>query len=173
MVMKIGTKGNSIFLRNDAVSNYQWKWFSKREIVPFNKINDGDEIYSEIKSFGGKCLEIFVDDLFVDGGKVQIWNCNNAIQQQWKYNSLSGEVVNNGGKCLDVDYDDYHANINGAKVQIWECNKWDNQKWIIIGNYIISKNGKCLDIDAPQLNDNGGLVQLWNCGTENNQLWVV
>ncbi len=37
----------------------------------------------QIKSWNGKCVDIHSPDLYNDGAKVQLWDCNGAIQQRW------------------------------------------------------------------------------------------
>ena len=74
---------------------------------------------------GGKCLDVHVPDMRNNGGRVQVWDCNGAPQQQW---SLRGNtLVNVGGKCLDVHAPDMRN--NGGRVQVWDCNGAPQQQW--------------------------------------------
>ena len=34
---------------------------------------------------GGKCLDVHVPDMRNNGGRVQVWDCNGAPQQQWRF----------------------------------------------------------------------------------------
>eukprot|EP01084_Bolivina_argentea_P180282 311456_1 len=154
-----------------------WNAFPLR--AKFRSVTLGDsapppsEGFQKLKSGGGKCLDVSGANVNNNGAIVHIWNCQDVVQQKWKYES--GTIKNEGGKCLDVDLDDYNNNSDGAKVQIWDCNTWDNQQWTFSGEQIKSKNGKCLDVDLPGLNNNGGKVQLWTCAgsgwSEPNQKW--
>eukprot|EP01084_Bolivina_argentea_P299171 515664_1 len=129
-------------------------------------------MFKEYGRFKHSCVSIH---FAWDGGTVRVWDCNNAIQQLWYYDTSTNEIKNKAGRCLDVHYDDYHSKTNGALVQIWKCNEQDNQKWIINGNQIKSSNGKCLDIhwDDYVANNNGGEIQLWDCNGQDNQGWIL
>eukprot|EP01084_Bolivina_argentea_P285082 488790_1 len=72
--------------------------------------------YSEIESFGGKCLDIHLDDYQKNGGKVQVWDCNGWDNQLWKYEN--GIIKSKGGKCLYIDLADFESKSNGALVQM-------------------------------------------------------
>ena len=124
--------------------------------------------YKSVRSEGGKCLEVNLEDLVKNGGKVQVWECNNQIQQHWK---LDGEkLVNEGGKCLDVDLP--QLTKDGGKVQVFDCNGQIQQKWKLDEHdRLVNAGGKCLDVDINQLTKDGGTVQIWQCHKEKNQRW--
>lgn len=72
-----------------------------------------------------KCLDVHAPEQHNNGAKVQVWTCNNAIQQTWR---LEGTRIRSGaGKCLDVHAPEQHN--NGAKVQVWDCNNTVQQTW--------------------------------------------
>jgi len=125
--------------------------------------------YPSLRSETGKCLDIHIEDLVKDGGRVQIWECNNKTQQRWKFDDQD-RLVNESGKCLDVHVDD--LNKDGGKVQIWECSDEIQQKWKLDKKgRLVNKGGKCLDVDANELTKDGGKVQVWECRNEKNQQW--
>lgn len=125
--------------------------------------------FKSFQSEGGKCLDVNIEDLVKDGGKVQIWDCHNAIQQRWKFDDQD-RLVNEGGKCLDVYVEDLAK--DGGKVQIWECNDQIQQKWNLDKKgRLVNKGGKCLDVDINELTKNGGKVQIWSCNDQKNQRW--
>ncbi len=125
--------------------------------------------YRSIQNGGGKCLEVALEDLVENGGKVQISECNGSIQQQWNIDAL-GHLVNEGGKCLDIHAPD--LNVDGGKVQTWDCGDVDQQKWALNEKgAFVSKGGKCLDVNLPDLNTDGGKVQIWACADVIQQQW--
>jgi hypothetical protein len=118
---------------------------------------------------GGKlCLDVDAADQRRDGGRVQLWQCNDSDQQLWT--SRGPQIVSLAGLCLDADF----ANLrnNGARVQVWRCNGSIQQQWHWQGRGILSSGGKCLDADLGGLKTNGGRVQLWDCNGSVQQQWV-
>ena len=124
--------------------------------------------YRSLRNEGGKCLDVHLEDLAINGGRVQIWDCNNEIQQRWKFDK--GRLMNEGGKCLDVHVVDLKK--DGGKVQIWDCNTEIQQQWKFDNKgRLVNGGGKCLDIHIEDLNKNGGKVQIWECRDATNQRW--
>ncbi len=127
--------------------------------------------YRSLRNEGGKCLDIHVEDLVTNAGRVQIWECNNEIQQRWKFDD-QGRLVNEGGKCLDVHVEDLKK--DGGKVQIWDCNNEIQQRWKLDKQgRLVNGGGKCLDIHIDDLNKDGGKLQIWECQAKPkaNQQW--
>ena len=124
---------------------------------------------ARIKSGAGKCLDVHAADQHQNGGRVQVWDCNNTLQQSWR---LVGRTIKSGaGKCLDVHAADQHR--NGAKVQVWDCNNSVQQTWTVVGRAIKSGAGKCLDVHAADQYRNGGRVQVWDCNNSLQQSWIT
>lgn len=73
-----------------------------------------------------KCLDVELSEIDQDGGKVQIWEYHDGINQKWYFDDV-GRLVNGGGKCLDVESSEIDQ--DGGKVQIWECHDGTNQRW--------------------------------------------
>ncbi|WP_363351974.1 RICIN domain-containing protein [Methylocystis echinoides] len=122
-----------------------------------------------IVSGARKCLDVHAPDQHVNGAKVQVWDCNYALQQTWRFD---GQAIKSGaGKCLDVHAPDQF--MNGAKVQVWDCNNSMQQTWRIEGQAIKSGAGKCLDVHAPDQFTNGGKVQVWDCNNSTQQTWFA
>ena len=108
-----------------------------------------------IVSSAKKCLDVVAPDQHNNGARVQVWDCNNSLQQTWR---LEGHAIKSGaGKCLDVDAPEQHN--NGGKVQVWDCNNSQQQTWTIDGETIRSGAGKCLDVDAPDEHNHGAKVR--------------
>jgi len=119
-------------------------------------------------SGGGLCLDVDAASQHVNGGKVQVWACNNQDQQQWTLSA--GRIVSLAGKCLDADLAGLHT--NGGRVQVWDCNGSVQQHWMPQGRTLRSGGGKCLDVNVGQLKQNGGYVQVWDCNGAIQQTWT-
>jgi hypothetical protein len=118
-------------------------------------------------SGGGLCLDVDAPQQRVNGGKVQVWACNNQDQQQWTLRA--GRIVSLAGKCLDVNLP--QLRVNGGRVQVWDCNGSVQQRWILQGRQLRNGGGKCLDVNVGQLRQNGGAVQVWDCNGAVQQTW--
>lgn len=116
---------------------------------------------------GGLCLDVHSADVLNNGGNVQVWECNEEIQQQWKFEG--GAVINEGGLCLAAHLPD--ATTNGGNVQVWGCNGQPQQQWRTEGNAIINELGLCLEVNGPDAMANGGNVQVWDCNSQPQQQW--
>ena len=123
-----------------------------------------------VRSATGKCLDVHAPDQLKNGGRVQVWDCNNQDQQDWRV--IDRALVTKKGKCLDVHAPD--QNKNGGRVQIWDCNGSPQQQWSMPdGKSLRSAAGKCLDVNAPDQGVNGGRVQVWDCNGSQQQRWLV
>ncbi|GGW68937.1 beta-xylanase [Streptomyces lucensis JCM 4490] len=121
----------------------------------------------QIKGVGsGRCLDV-PNSSTSDGTRLQLWDCNNATNQQWTYTG-AGELRVYGNKCLDAA-----GTGNGAKVQIYSCWGGDNQKWRLNsdGTIVGVQSGLCLDAVAGGT-ANGTLIQLYSCSNGGNQRWT-
>lgn len=124
-----------------------------------------------IRSGADKCLDVHAPDQDVNGGKVQVWDCNGTNQQTF---ILDGDTVKTkGGKCLDVHAPDQLT--DGGRVQVWDCNGASQQIWRVEFNARRITNGgrKCLDVHAPEQRANGGRVQVWDCNGSLQQIWTA
>lgn len=125
--------------------------------------------YRSLQNEGGKCLEVNIEDLVKNGGRIQVWECNGSIQQRWKFDEV-GRLVNEGGKCLDAHLPDLKT--DGGKVQTWDCVDVVQQKWTLSENgALVNGGGKCLDVNLPEFKTDGGKVQLWECVDVVQQRW--
>ncbi len=123
-----------------------------------------------------KCLDVHAPTMQQDGGRVQVWRCNRAPQQIWRWNGYSS-IRNEGGLCLDAHAPD--MGTDGGRVQVWTCNGSPQQRWRYDETFKTIKNaaGLCLDAHGPDSSKDGGRVQVWSCGAPNqfvpNQRWDV
>jgi hypothetical protein len=123
----------------------------------------------DILSGADKCLDVDAGAQYRDGAKVQVWDCNGTLQQQW---FLSGNEIRSGaGKCLDVDAGAQYK--NGGRVQVWECNGTIQQQWRVFRGEIRSGVNKCLDVPSPDQFRNGAPLQVWDCNGERQQSWRI
>lgn len=142
--------------------------FAERLFVTFQAKKRSLDFRS-LQNTGGKCLEVALEDLVKNGGKVQVWGCNGSIQQHWRFDEF-GRIVNEGGKCLDVNLPD--LNTDGGKVQVWDCADVVQQKWTLTPNgALVNEGGKCLDVHLPEFKTDGGKVQIWECVEVVQQQW--
>jgi hypothetical protein len=136
--------------------------------------NRTSQEFFTLTNHGKKCLEVHRGDFDarLNGGKVQIWDCNSTINQDWKLDN-SGRLTTRNGKCLEVD--SKQQTQDGARVQIGDCyNNRSTQQWYVDnGRLRHQSGGKCLDIDSKTMDQNGGRVQLWDCHERVNQRWVI
>lgn len=121
-----------------------------------------------IKSAFGKCVDVHAPEQLMNGGSIQVWDCNGQDQQTWI--RIGKALITKNGKCLDVHSPD--QNLNGGRVQLWDCNGQPQQQWTIVSNGSIrSAAGKCLDVHAPHQLLNGGRLQVWDCNGQPQQRW--
>jgi hypothetical protein len=126
-------------------------------------------------SYNGKCVDADLNAINTNGTKVQLWGCNNRLQQRWQTWSDGTIRSSYRGRCLDADLNT--INGNGTKVQLWDCNGSRQQQWIIAdrdsrGLTIRSAyNGRCVDADLNAINNDGAKVQLWDCNNQKHQRW--
>ena len=134
----------------------------------------GTFVWISVKS--GRCVDADLNTINGNGTKVQLWDCNNQAQQNWRSYTDGTIRSSKNGKCLDADLNT--INGNGTKVQLWDCNGQPQQRWTITGSStaathrVISQyNGRCIDADLNTINGNGTKVQLWDCNGQPQQDW--
>jgi hypothetical protein len=117
----------------------------------------------------GRCVDTN-GNVFADGTKEQIWDCNHAAGETWTYNSLGELTVDNGQYCLDATG---QGTANGTRIQLWRCLGGANQEWTLsIKHTIVGiQSGKCLDVTSYGT-ANGTPLQLWTCNATTNQQWT-
>jgi hypothetical protein len=74
-----------------------------------------------------KCMDVSGSGT-ADGTKVQLWDCNGTVAQQWQQvDGRPGALVNpNSGKCLDLPNSN---TTNGTQLVINPCNGGASQHW--------------------------------------------
>mmetsp|Transcript_28616 Transcript_28616/g.65927 ORF Transcript_28616/g.65927 Transcript_28616/m.65927 type:complete len:620 (-) Transcript_28616:40-1899(-) len=65
-----------------------------------------------------------------NNGYVQMFKCHGGRNQQWVYNSRTGEIKSRQhmAYCLNL----HGASVrNGGHINIWKCNRHNSQKWLV------------------------------------------
>ncbi|WP_285598009.1 ricin-type beta-trefoil lectin domain protein [Kineosporia sp. NBRC 101731] len=125
-------------------------------------------------SYNGKCLDADANNLNRNGTRIQLWDCNNSMQQNFVFNN-DGSIrsATNQAYCLDADLGT--INGNGTIVQLWQCNGSAQQQWkfngSVAGPIRSIYNNRCLDAHLGAINTNGAKVQLWDCNNTGQQGW--
>ncbi|WP_329789710.1 RICIN domain-containing protein [Lentzea sp. DG1S-22] len=85
----------------------------------------------------GRCLDAALEEIDRNGGKVQMWTCGLAgDEQQWRYDHLpdigaGAYIVSQAnGKCLEVAPEELGA--EGGRLQMWDCTGRVEQRWEVI-----------------------------------------
>ena len=102
-----------------------------------------------------------------NGNKIQMWDCNGGVNQQWT--AESNGTLQVYGECMDITGANYG---NGTNIELWTCNGGANQQWEAgNGTLVNPASGKCLD--DPNFNTaNGTQLDLWTCNGGTNQQWT-
>src|SRR6478736_1868306 len=121
----------------------------------------------------GKCLDADSADWTANGGRVQVWDCNQNPNQTWHFDSTTSTIKSDSGLCLDADSRSFTA--DGGSVQVYTCNGWANQRWTVVPglNAIVVSSGLCLDAASDQMANNGGRVQVFTCNGQPQQNWTL
>ncbi|WP_433060633.1 ricin-type beta-trefoil lectin domain protein [Dactylosporangium sp. CS-033363] len=117
----------------------------------------------------GRCVDVD-GAAATNGAKVQLWDCNNQINQAWTLTG-SKQLKVYGGKCLDA-YN--NGTANGTTVDIWDCNGQANQQWTLGADGTIRgvQSGLCVDAYNNGTANATKLV-LWSCNGQSNQRWIL
>lgn len=63
----------------DCNQRQQQQWWTPRTVYPRGYTYTGP-----IRNAGGKCLDVHAPDQFNNGARVQVWTCNETMQQDWR-----------------------------------------------------------------------------------------
>ncbi|GAB2843497.1 non-reducing end alpha-L-arabinofuranosidase family hydrolase [Lentzea nigeriaca] len=109
----------------------------------------------------GRCVDV-PNASRTNGTRVQLYDCNNQVNQQWTY-TAGKQLTVYGTMCLDAA-----GSGNAAAIQIYTCNGQTNQQWNVNANGTITgvQSGRCLDVWSTA---NGAQVQLYDCSGQVNQ----
>ena len=117
-----------------------------------------------------KCLDI-PNGNYENGNKLQVWDCNNTLAQNFYYNPTDETVrsISNYEKCLDIENGKTDP---GTLVQIYNCNNTEAQKFLYdekTKEFKLKKDEtKCLDLMHGSDN-NGNKIQVYHCNNTEAQ----
>jgi streptogrisin C len=120
---------------------------------------------SIVSNMNGKCIDVPGAN-FVDGAKLQMWDCNGTNAQRWTF---TNGTVQAGGKCMDVAW---ASTADGTSVQLANCNGNAAQQFVMsaAGDLVSVLANKCVDIAGWDAN-NGARLIIWPCHGGANQKW--
>lgn len=78
---QVGIDGTAVQIW-DCNRQAQQRWRHQTRVVQTPE--GGLSAPMSLKNDGGKCLDVHAPDQFKNGARVQIWDCNNSMQQKWK-----------------------------------------------------------------------------------------
>jgi streptogrisin C len=151
------------------MKNNAWVSYVKQSETPYDQ-NLNNLPTMRLKS-GNKCLDVN-NNVYNDGNKVQIYDCNDTDAQKFIYDNgyliAAGSLNNNNIQCVaryvDPTVDNYE------RVILNNCSYDPSQIWNIDGKLIKSPDGKCLDVPNGKY-DNGVVPLLYTCNNGSNQMW--
>jgi hypothetical protein len=121
---------------------------------------------SLISSLNSRCIDVPGAN-FVDGARLEMWDCNGGSNQKWTF--AGGALQSQNGKCMDVAAG---STANGAAVQVYTCNGTGAQQFTLTsaGDLVNPQSNKCVDITGAN-SAAGTLLELWDCNGGSNQKW--
>jgi streptogrisin C len=120
-----------------------------------------------VSHFNGKCIDVPGSN-FVDGARLQMWDCNGTGAQRWTF--VDG-TLRAGGKCMDVAW---ASTANGAAIQLANCSGNLAQQFVLTGagDLVSVLANKCVDI-AGWNSSSGAQLITWPCAGTANQKWTA
>lgn len=119
----------------------------------------------------GRCLDV-PSGSTVAGTKVQLYDCNGNVAQNWTQQA-NGTLVNpNSGLCLTAPG---ATPGNGTLLDIEACTGSTAQQFRLEYPYqpVAAPGGKCLDVSGANSGGNGAAIDLWDCQREAaDQYWL-
>lgn len=132
----------------------------------FSSTDDG--LRGQITSAAtGRCVDL-ADGVFNNGTRVQMWDCNGLIQQQWGFAITDGTIspLNDASGLAVVN----NPMVDGAAVQLWSSTGSPNQSWYFNNAALVTSSGKVLDA-VNYGTGNGTRLQVWDDLGGANQRW--
>lgn len=158
-------------------------------VTPLDHIEPGQIVFLLSAEPPNRCLDADLNTIGANGTRVQLWDCNNQLQQQWfvgQWGNYNYFVNQASGRCLDADTNT--AYWDGGVVQLWDCNNLPQQKWGVwvhdsaqraVGfwnqwyevNASYNNSLHYLDADLNTIGANGTKVQTWTSNLQTQQIW--
>ncbi|MGW2716836.1 arabinofuranosidase catalytic domain-containing protein [Streptomyces sp. NPDC001492] len=123
-----------------------------------------------VSSASGRCLDV-KGNADTPGTTLEIWDCNEQVNQAFEFTSAGELRTMNGTRCVDA-YDDRTA--PGSPVVIRACDGRATQVWRQNSDGSVTgvRSGFCLDVSGAGT-ANGTAVILWTCNGQSNQKWSI
>lgn len=140
--------------------------------VGYSAVSTGGGPGAPIVGPGGKCLDIYGDDLGGNTAIAQLYDCQAlAADQHWSGSAYGTGTLGTLGRCLDLVG---NGSANGTHVELYDCNGSGGQQWIpqASGALRNPQSGRCLD-DPSGNTANGTALQLYDCNGNVAQRFVV
>lgn len=121
---------------------------------------------SRIIGWQNKCIDVPYSN-FVDGQRLQLWDCNGTNAQNWTFPG-DGTIRTVNGLCMDVAWG---STANGAAIQIAYCSGNPAQQFVLsgAGDLVNPQSNKCVDVTG--WGGTGTPLQQWECHGGANQKW--
>ncbi|MEV8378969.1 ricin-type beta-trefoil lectin domain protein [Kribbella sp. NPDC056861] len=102
----------------------------------------------------------------VDGARLQVWNCNGASNQTWRF--YSDGTIRSLGKCMDLAQ---ALTLDGTTIGLFTCNGTWAQQWRLGANGGNLYNPTAKKCAYPLLTSNGGRIVLRPCSSSKAMLY--
>ncbi|GAA1378816.1 hypothetical protein GCM10009661_51090 [Catellatospora chokoriensis] len=121
---------------------------------------------SRIIGWQDKCIDV-PNSNFVDGQRLQLWDCNGTNAQNWNFPG-DGTIRTVNGLCMDVAWG---STANGAAIQIVGCSGNPAQQFVLTGagDLVNPQANKCVDVTG--WGGTGTPLSTWECTGGANQKW--
>lgn len=115
------------------------------------------------------CVDVDENKNF-DAQPVQLWDCNHAEGQDWRYESGALKTYTAPERCLDPRYE---GEENGTLVQLFECTGREAQRWerTASGKLRNRKSGLCLGF-PEKAGGRGVQLRTYNCASDGARVWI-
>nr|WP_246157571.1 ricin-type beta-trefoil lectin domain protein [Catellatospora sichuanensis] len=121
---------------------------------------------SRIIGWQDKCIDV-PNSNFVDGQRLQLWDCNGTNAQNWNFPG-DGTIRTVNGLCMDVAWG---STAPGAAIQIVGCSGNPAQQFVLTGagDLVNPQANKCVDVTG--WGGTGTPLSTWDCTGGANQKW--
>ncbi|MEV0457650.1 ricin-type beta-trefoil lectin domain protein [Catellatospora methionotrophica] len=121
---------------------------------------------SRIIGWQDKCIDV-PNSNFVDGQRLQLWDCNGTNAQNWTFPG-DGTIRTVNGMCMDVAWG---STAPGAAIQIVGCSGNPAQQFVLTGagDLVNPQANKCVDVTG--WGGTGTPLSTWDCTGGANQKW--
>lgn len=157
------------FLSNTTVADIQ----SNIAAVGYSGTTGGGTGVPIAYPAGGQCLDVYGNDIGVNGSAIDIWTClHDAVDQRWTTtNGFVAGPLKALGRCLDVQGG---GTSPGTLVQLYDCNGSTAQQWQqpSNGTLLNPQSGLCLTSPGGSTGNGTQLVIDTCTASDAQKFWV-